>query len=85
MLTKGQQKTGGRLKGTPNKTTKIVREVFVDTFHALQQDPKANLHTWGLDNPTEFYKLTSKLIPEQIAFSDRDGNDKDNVLIIKNE
>lgn len=85
MFQKGHKKIGGKQTGTPNKTTKVVREVFTEVFHALQTDPKANLKAWGLANTTEFYKLTSKLIPEQIAYSDRDGNDIDQIIIVKNE
>jgi hypothetical protein len=65
-MAKGE-KTGGRTKGTPNKTTRLVKEVFANVFDQLQQDPKANLKEWAKENPTEFYKLSSKLIPVQVA------------------
>lgn len=56
----------GKPKGATNKTTRLVKEVFADVFSELQDDPKANLAAWAKTNPTEFYKLSSKLIPTQL-------------------
>jgi len=56
----------GKPKGAVNKTTKLVKEVFAEAFNALQQDPTVNLIEWGKREPTEFYKLASKLIPTQM-------------------
>ena len=64
---KGQTKIGGREKGTPNKNTATVREAFENAFKLLQEDDEANVITWGKNNTTEFYKLSSKLIPMQIS------------------
>jgi hypothetical protein len=60
------RKTGGRAKGTPNTTTRTVREQLVQAFDLLQQDKSANLLSWAKSNPTEFYKLAAKLIPIQL-------------------
>lgn len=57
----------GKPKGAINKTTKLVKEVFAEAFNQLQSDPNVKLSEWGKRNPTEFYKLASKLIPIQIA------------------
>jgi hypothetical protein len=57
----------GKPKGAVSKTTKLVKEVFAEVFTELQSDPTAKLSAWGKQNPTEFYKLASKLIPIQIA------------------
>lgn len=57
----------GRPKGATNKTTKLVKETFAEVFNELQSDPEAKLSEWGKKNPTEFYKLASKLIPVQVA------------------
>lgn len=57
----------GRKAGTPNKVTATVRETFLKVFGELQSDPKANLLVWAQGNPTEFYKLSSKLIPVDMA------------------
>lgn len=64
----------GRPKGTPNKVTKSVREHFAIAFDLLQDDDTVNLTAWGKANPTEFYRLASKLIPLQVA------NDPDNPM-----
>ncbi|MCA6493917.1 MAG: hypothetical protein IM564_01985 [Chitinophagaceae bacterium] len=60
------RKTGGRAKGTPNTTTRTVREQLTQAFELLQQDKTANLLSWAKSNPTEFYKLAAKLIPIQL-------------------
>ncbi len=66
----------GRPKGVPNKLTRTVRDAFEHAFELLQEDngdadsvpprPAANLSAWAQRNPTEFYKLASKLIPTEI-------------------
>lgn len=61
-----KQGNSGRPQGTPNKTTRLVKEVFTTVFNELQDDPKVNLREWGKANPTEFYKLASRLIPTEI-------------------
>lgn len=64
-MAKGR-KTGGRLSGTPNKLTATVKEAFEIAFAQLQDHPTANLAKWAGENPTEFYKIASKLIPAQV-------------------
>jgi hypothetical protein len=56
----------GREAGTPNKLTKTVKETVLAAFNDLQSDPKANIMTWAKDNPTDFYKIASKLIPTEV-------------------
>ena len=68
------KKTGGRKAGTPNVATRTVREHFAHAFELLQKSPSANIMTWAESNPTEFYRLASKLIPLQVA------NDPDNPM-----
>lgn len=60
------EKTGGRQAGTQNKLTSTVKEVFTTVFTELQTDSEVNLKEWGKNNPTEFYKLCSKLIPAAV-------------------
>lgn len=55
------QKTGGRQKGTPNKTTKNAREAFQMAFDGL--GGYSRLQAWALENQTDFYKLYARLIP----------------------
>lgn len=54
-------KTGGRQKGTPNKTTVAVKEALLEAFDNLGGVPA--LVTWGMGNPTAFYQIWSKLAP----------------------
>jgi hypothetical protein len=54
------RKTGGRGKGTPNTTTRTVREQLTQAFDLLQQNKTANMLSWAKRNPTEFYKLAAK-------------------------
>lgn len=65
-MAKGK-KTGGRTKGAVNHFTRTVREVISDAFHQMQLKPGVNLQEWGEQNPTEFYRLCSKLINLQVS------------------
>ena len=59
----GTPKTGGRVKGTPNKSTAAVKEALTSAFEGLAGVPA--LIEWGRENPTEFYRLWSRLLPLQ--------------------
>lgn len=69
MPRKGQfeKGTGGRPKGVQNKLTRTVKETVLAAFNDLQSDPKANIMSWAKDNPTDFYKIASKLIPTEVS------------------
>lgn len=58
------KKTGGRKPGSLNKTTVSVKQVFEEAFDGLG-GTKA-LVKWAKAEPTEFYKLYAKLIPQDI-------------------
>lgn len=60
------KKTGGRVPGSVNKTTSIVKQVLLSVFNELQESPKTCLRTWAEKEPTEFYKMAAKLIPTEI-------------------
>ncbi len=62
----------GRPPGSLNRLTKTVREVILNTFNDLQSHETANLKTWAEENPTEFYKIASKLIPTEITATVKD-------------
>jgi hypothetical protein len=64
-------KTGGRTKGTPNKTTVAVKEAFRLAFDDL--GGVQALVTWATANPTQFYQLYSKLIPTEVVGPGADG------------
>lgn len=55
----------GRPKGSQNKVTKAVKEAFEAAFNDLQTGEN-NLVAWAEANPTDFYKLASKLIPSEL-------------------
>lgn len=57
-------KTGGRKKGTPNKTTANVRAVLEEAFERMGGVER--LVEWAQAEPTEFYKLYAKLLPVQV-------------------
>lgn len=67
MAGKGQAKTGGRKKGSANKTTVKVREAMELAFEGVGGVPA--LVEWAQENQTEFYKLFAKLLPVQVEAS----------------
>lgn len=56
----------GRKEGSVNILTKTVKERVLEVFNELQEDPTANMLSWAKEEPTEFYKIASKLIPADI-------------------
>lgn len=58
-------KTGGRAKGTPNKSTASVKAALTQAFEDM--GGVDSLVEWGQENQTEFYKLWSKLLPSQLS------------------
>lgn len=60
----GLPKTGGRKKGTVNRTTASAKEAFALAFDRLGGEE--GLATWAAENQTDFYKLYSKLIPTDV-------------------
>lgn len=57
----------GRPPGQLNKTTLTLRDAIMRCFTDLQKDPVNNLLEWAGREPTEFYRLASKLIPTEIV------------------
>lgn len=58
------ERRGGRQKGTPNKTTAAVKEALTLAFEGM--GGVQNLTMWAQDNPTEFYKLWVKMLPQDV-------------------
>ena len=58
------KKSGGRTKGVPNKITASVKDAFTAAYKSIGGD-KA-LANWARENPTHFYQLYAKLIPQDI-------------------
>ncbi len=57
-------KTGGRQKGTPNKSTTAVKEALLLAFDKLGGVPA--LAEWAKENPSDFYRLWSRLLPLEL-------------------
>ena len=60
------EKTGGRVKGTPNKLTRSFKELVQSTYETLEENGEGMLK-WAQANKTDFYKIASKLIPTEMA------------------
>lgn len=58
----------GRPKGSKNKFTAI-KEDYVDVFHELQKDRKANLKAFALKNPEKFYDMIVRMMPRDLSVS----------------
>ncbi len=62
----------GRKKGEINKTTAAMKTAIMHVYAALQDKTgKEHGHfiDWAEGNPTDFYKIASKLIPVQLDHS----------------
>lgn len=70
-MAKGR-KTGGRRKGSTNKTTASVKQALVEAFGQLGGVP--SLVAFGEAQPAEFYKLWAKILPREVEVSGKDGD-----------
>lgn len=59
---------GGRPAGAKNIVNRTVKETVLEVFNKLQSGPMA-LEKWAAVEPTEFYKIASKLIPTELTGS----------------
>ncbi len=68
-------KTGGRVKGTPNKLTRDVKEMILGALNAGARDQEGRAGASGqawlqeqMDaNPTAFLTLLGKVLPLQVS------------------
>jgi hypothetical protein len=58
------QKSGGRVKGTPNKVHSSIKDAVLETFRNL--GGPEHMTKWASENPNEFYKLAARLIPTEV-------------------
>lgn len=58
------KKTGGRKKGSVNKSTAAVKDALTKAFEEL--GGVDSLVSWGRSNETEFYKLWVKMMPQEV-------------------
>jgi len=68
---KGLPKTGGRKPGSLNKVTASVKGALEEAFDRL--GGVDSLVAWGSENPSDFYKCWSKLIPKDIKIEGGEG------------
>jgi hypothetical protein len=61
---RGREKTGGRKAGVPNKLTGQFREAVQYVYDDIGGHQAFS--QWANDNPTEFYKIASRLIPVEV-------------------
>lgn len=61
------KKTGGRVKGTPNKLTSSFKEAVQTVYQEIGGNE--NFARWARRNETEYYKIAARLIPTEIAGS----------------
>jgi len=62
-------KTGGRQKGTPNKTTASVKSALEEAFDQL--GGVDSLVAWGRESPGDFFKLWVRILPRDISVENR--------------
>lgn len=66
-----QERKSGRKRGTPNKIT----TAFKDAVRTVYEEIGGNtaFAAWAKENPTDFYKIASRLIPTEIASRENSG------------
>jgi hypothetical protein len=68
MAAKGQSKTGGRRKGTPNKLNADVKAMILGALH--DAGGQRYLLEQSAANPTAFLTLVGKILPLQVTGKD---------------
>ena len=61
---KGAEKTGGRKKGVPNKTTADLKGMIMTALSEV--GGKDYLKTQAKENPTAFLGLVGKVLPKEV-------------------
>lgn len=70
-LEAGRAKTGGRQKGTPNKTTALLKDAILKAAtDAGNGDMAAYLQEQATKNPGPFLSLLGKVLPMQVTGAD---------------
>jgi hypothetical protein len=66
---KGLAKSGGRAKGTPNKTTALLKDAILKAAEGAggKAGLVGYLQTQALENPGPFMTLLGKVLPMQVA------------------
>jgi hypothetical protein len=67
---KGTAKTGGRQKGSLNKTTVAMKDAMLSVYADLQAEAgggNGHFLDWARGNSTDFYRLAARLLPLQVS------------------
>lgn len=57
----------GKPKGLKNKHTQAFKDLLTETYQALESKEGHGLQTWAEKHPTDFYRICSKLVPQEIT------------------
>lgn len=68
---KGIPKTGGRVKGTPNKLTKTIREAIEESFE--QVGGAEYLALMAINEPSSYMTLLGKVLPAHMNIKTSDN------------
>lgn len=75
-------KTGGRKKGTPNKSTAQIKAAIEGAFSYLEEHGDG-FNQWALNNQDTFYtQIAPKLLPVQLNHAGSDGEKLDGFKVI---
>src|SRR5688500_16353273 len=74
--TEGDPRWRGRPRGSPNKTTVVLRTAIAAVFEDLQEGHKGkgaypHFLAWAKENPTEFYRIAARQLPLQVEATGR--------------
>lgn len=70
----------GRKKGVPNKITRAFKDAVLNVFNKLGGE--GHMLVWARENPTEYYKIAARLIPQEARIADQNGNALDNTITV---
>lgn len=63
----GAREGSGRPKGSLNKNTKAFKDLLTATIQTLEEKKGHGLQKWAEDHPTDFYRICSKLVPQEMV------------------
>ena len=76
-LQKGRKKTGGRIKGTPNKSTVEIKSAIMNAFEKVGGE--SYLTRVAVEDPKTFCALLAKILPAELKAT-IEGVDRSEIL-----
>ena len=68
MTSKGGKREGaGRPQGSQNKFNKQFKDLLTETIQALEEKKDHGLQAWAEEHPSDFYRICSKLVPQEMV------------------